>query len=246
MSVRNGLMLSAALFGACLFASAPRAAIATATKAINDSGLDGYWEIDDSSRRNQPRPEFTPAADATAKANAEAAAARVARGEVVGLGTYTCGYNGAPNFYTTSEPFALVLSKDEVVLIGERPGQTPRHFYTDGRSLPDLTKMPPSSSGYSVAHWEGKDLVVETRGLPTGGAPGGGLKGPGTIMRERFSVIEGGKRLKATFTMEDPALYTRPFTLEYLYDRSPPHTYAYGDFCDPNEDRAKLVKDPVQ
>jgi hypothetical protein len=211
------------------------------TKPFNSSGLDGFWEIDDSSRRSGARPELTPAGQAIAKQNAAAQAERLARRQVVGLGTYICGLNGAPNIYTTSEPFVLVVTKDEVVQIGERPSQTPRHFYTDGRDWPDFSKMPPSSSGYSIGHWEGNDLVVQTRGMPSGNTPGGALKSPAATMTERFSAVEGGKRLKLTFTIEDPTLLVKPFALTYTFDRDKPHTYAFGDFCDPNDDRGRTV-----
>jgi hypothetical protein len=207
------------------------------------SALNGYWNIDDASRRTTARPEYTPEGQAVAQRNAENQARRLAEGRVVNLGTYICGYNGAPFIYTTSEPWALVVTKDEVVQVAERPSMTPRHFYTDGRSWPDLSKMPPSSSGYSIGHWEGDDLVVETRGLPVGGTPSGGLKGPNTIMRERFHVLENGKTLKVAFTIEDPTLLAKPFTLEYTYNRAEPHTYAFGDFCDPHEDNGRTVSD---
>lgn len=214
--------------------------------AAPESALNGYWDIVDASRHTDARPEYTPAGAAIAKRNAEEQAARLARGAVVGLSTYICGYNGAPFIYTTSEPFALVATKDEVVQVAERPSMTPRHFYTDGRSWPDLSTMPASSSGYSIGHWEGGDLVVETRGLPPGGTPGGGLKGPNATLRERFHVAEDGKSMKLAITVEDPTLLAKPFTLEYSYDRSPPHTYAFGDFCDPNEDNGKTVTTPQE
>lgn len=238
----KGLALYAAVAVAAV--QLVQAAPARAATASGPAALNGYWEIDDSSRRGGETAEYTPAGAVIAKQNAEAQAARLARGAVVGLGTYICGYNGVPFIYSTSEPWVLTVTKDEVVQVAERPSMTPRHFYTDGRSWPDLTKLPPSSSGYSIGHWEGDVLVVETRGLPPGGTPGGGLKGPNTILRERFWVIDGGKRLKVAFTIEDPSLLAKPLTREFTYDRSPPHTYAFGDFCDPHEDNGKTVSNP--
>jgi hypothetical protein len=219
------------------------AAFAAPAAAPAASALNGYWEIDDASRRTAARPEYTAQGQAVAKRNAEVQAERLAQGRVVNLGTYICGYNGAPFIYTTSEPWALVVTKDEVVQVAERPSMTPRHFYMDGRRWPDLSKMPPSSSGYSIGHWEGGELVVETRGLPVGGTPSGGLKGPDTVMHERFRVVDGGKQLKVAFTIEDPTLLAKPFTLEYTYARSAPHTYAFGDFCDPHENNGRTVSD---
>jgi hypothetical protein len=38
-----------------------------------------------------------------------------------------------------------------------------RIIYLDGRSFPE--NIPPTNYGYSIGHWEGDTLVVETRGL---------------------------------------------------------------------------------
>ena len=43
--------------------------------------------------------------------------------------------------------------------------------------------------------------------------------------------------------IEDPTLLAKPFTLEYTYNRAEPHTYAFGDFCDPHEDNGRTVSD---
>ena len=211
--------------------------------------VEGYWNIDDEARRNNlagVRAELTPDGQAIAKRNADVAAARTARGEVVGLGTYICGVNGVPNQYTISEPWALVVTPGEVVQAVERYSIVPRHFYMDGRAWPDLSRMPPASNGYSLGRWEGKDLVVETRGMPAGGVAGGGLKAPTTVLTERFSVSPDGKRLTVSLSFVDPALYARPHSYRIEYDRADRHTYAYGEFCDPTEDPANLVSDPEQ
>src|SRR5690606_22313517 len=41
---------------------------------------------------------------------------------------------------------------------------TPRWVYMDGRALPE--GQPPSPMGFSVGHWEGNALVIETTNLP--------------------------------------------------------------------------------
>jgi hypothetical protein len=218
---------------------------------IGDPRLDGDWFIDEAFRRNMqrtnPRAELTPAGAEIAERNRNNAQQRLARGEFVNLQAATCGINGLPFMLdSTSEPWHLRLSKNLILQAGERYLLTPRYFYTDGRKLPDVSKMPRSSNGYSVAHWEGKTLVIETRGLPRGGTAAGGLKGPNTKLTERASVDETGDRLTWTFTFEDPELLVRPHTYSETYIRAPKGTYALYEQCDPNSNPSLLATSPTQ
>jgi hypothetical protein len=96
----------------------------------------------------------------------------------------------------------LILSED----------LTYRQIFLDGRSLP---KDPdPSFMGYSVGHWEGDTLVVETIGfkdqtwLDSSGLPDSeALRVTERVHRERFGhlVIEQ--------TIDDPEVFVRPFTI---------------------------------
>jgi hypothetical protein len=216
---------------------------------VGEPRLNGFWNIDDAARRQAlagVRAELTPAGQAIAKSNGELQAARIARGEVVGLGSFTCGLQGAPFFVGTSEPWLLVVTEEAAVQVNERRQISPRHFYLDGRSWPDISKMPPSSSGYSIAHWEGPVLVIETRGLPNGGTQGGGLKGPDSILTERVSLSPDGNRLTWAFSWANPVLLAKPYGYAIQYDRAPEHTYALTHECDPNENPGAVSSPPEQ
>ncbi len=226
----------------CLTGSAALAADAMPAKPL----INGYWEIDDSSRRGHPDAELTPAGQAIAKAAADAAAARGPRAPV-GLGTFTCDYQPFPFMMGTSEPWALVATKDEVVQTYERPGMRPRHFYTDGRTLEDSKDMPVGGNGYSVGHWEGEDFVVQTRGLSPGGWRGGAYKTPTAVYTERFHVEPGNELLSVTYTIEDPANLAKPYSFKFSYARNPiGSTYAFGEFCDPHEDNGRTTGEVAQ
>jgi len=242
----TGAVLAVALISG---AATPASAASLSPYQQVQSTIEGYWDVDDDARREavgRASATLTPAGQEIQRRNQAAQAERIARGEVVGFNNYICGVNGVPNIYTTSEPWALVVSRNVVVQAGERTSMPPRYFYTDGRAWADLATLPPSVNGYSIGRWEGKDLVVETRGMPPGGVAAGGLKGPDTVLTERFSVSPDGQRLTVTLTFVDPVLLANPHTYQVLYDRAPEHTYAFGAFCDPNEDPAALVEAPPQ
>lgn len=219
------------------------------TRSVPEPRLNGFWNIDADDRSDQlfkTHAELTPAGQEIARQNAERQRERTAHGEVVGLGAYTCGRSGVPGVLNTSEPWLLLVTPDEAQQLTERREIPPRHFYLDGRTWPDMKTLPQSVQGYSIAHWEGKTLVIETRGTPSGNLPKGGIKGPSTVTTERISVDAKGDRLTWTYSWNDPGLLAKPLVLSLHYDRAPPHTFAYTHPCDPNMDSARTVGDPAQ
>lgn len=212
-----------------------------ATQVVGDPRLNGFWFIDDDARRaatSAAKAELAPAGQAIAQRNAEQAA-RNPRGPVT-TQTYTCGPLPLPFVINTSEPWLLVVTKDEVAQYVERRQIPRRRFYTDGRPWPDFSKMPPVDSGYSLAHWEGKELVIQTVGIGSGGFTGGGLRGPNTTLTERVGLDAAGNRLTWTYTWEDPVLLAKPLTVSIQYDRGEAG-YAMTHDCDPNLDPARIL-----
>jgi len=86
-----------------------------------------------------------------------------------------------------------------------------RIIYLDGRQFPE--KIEPTNYGYSIGHWDGDTLVVETRGLnekfwlDTRGTPHTRqLK-----FTERFTRLNM-ETMEYQATIDDPGAYTRPWT----------------------------------
>ena len=66
----------------------------------------------------------------------------------------------------TGGPFAKeIIQQDGRVTILYEDMHEVRRIYTDGRDFPDDVGSLYASMGYSIGHWEGSTLVVETRGL---------------------------------------------------------------------------------
>jgi hypothetical protein len=88
-----------------------------------------------------------------------------------------------------------------------------RQIFMDGRPLPDNDPQP-WWYGYSVGHWEGDTLVVETIGLRDDGwldVNGSPITNKGKIT-ERFTRLNYGHML-VDITIDDPSAYTAPFTV---------------------------------
>ena len=84
-----------------------------------------------------------------------------------------------------------------------------RRIYMDGRQPPE--NQQPTSNGFSVGHWDGDELVIETTHLLPGWLDGSGLpmSGDGTRIVERWSFDERRVAMDRVMTIYDP-YYTQP------------------------------------
>ena len=111
---------------------------------------------------------------------------------------------------TGAEMMKIVQTPGLILILN--PDLTYRQIFLDGRALE--TAPNPAWMGYSVGHWEGDTLVVESSGfndrtwLDHDGHP----HTEGLRMTERYRRRNfGGLDVEVTFS--DPAAYTRPWTV---------------------------------
>ncbi|HXD73893.1 MAG TPA: hypothetical protein VN628_09160 [Vicinamibacterales bacterium] len=109
-------------------------------------------------------------------------------------------------------PFKVIQTPSVIAFLYELDNNY-RQIYTDGRTLPkDLN---PTWYGYSVGRWEGDTLVVDAAGfnertrLDVAGHP----HSEALHITERFRRRDFG-HLDVTITIDDPAMYTKPFTIK--------------------------------
>ena len=89
-------------------------------------------------------------------------------------------------------------------------GNAQRYIFLDGREFPD--SISPTFMGYSIGHWEGEVLVIETRGFKpmfynSNGAP----VSPEATLTERIWLTSDDS-LAREYSFHDPKYYTRPLT----------------------------------
>lgn len=110
------------------------------------------------------------------------------------------------------QPHKIIQLPELIVMIWEGNSGL-RQIFMDGRPLPDNDPQP-WYYGYSIGHWEGDTLIVETTGfrddvwLDVNGSP---LTTRGKIT-ERFTRPAYG-RMVVDVTIEDASAYTMPFTV---------------------------------
>jgi hypothetical protein len=145
---------------------------------------------------------------------------------------------GSVPFSSLIAPFKIVQTPGVVVMLLE-DNNPPRQIHTDKRTLP--ADPWPSWMGYSVGRWENDTLIVDTIGFNDRGW----LDAIGHPHGESLHIVERFRRrdfghMDIALTIDDPKMYTRPFTVMVPY-RLLPDTDVLESVCAENEkDRIHL------
>ena len=119
---------------------------------------------------------------------------------------------GLTQLHMHPQPRKIIQTPNLIVMLYEAQGGV-RQIFLDGRTLPP-DDVEPWWYGYSVGHWDGDDLVVETSGfrddvwLDVEGSP---LTNKGKMI-ERFRRPNFGT-MQIDVTVDDPKTYTKPWTI---------------------------------
>lgn len=122
-----------------------------------------------------------------------------------------CLPTGVPMIASFPTPWKIIQNPGLVVILYEN-SMTYRQIFTDGRVL--SKDVNPTWMGYSVGHWEGDTLVVETAGfndktwLDFSGHP----HTEALHVTERFHRRDSG-HLEVQYTFDDPKAYTKPWSV---------------------------------
>jgi hypothetical protein len=130
-----------------------------------------------------------------------------------------CFPHGIPRLMASPYPIEFVYAAGLIVIMHE-VAHNVRLIHMDGKPVPADT--PRSFLGYSVGHWEGNTLVIETdhyndRTQIDEEALSHGLKLKTTERITKFTNRYGGVELRNLITIEDPDHFTQPWTAERLY-----------------------------
>jgi hypothetical protein len=157
----------------------------------------------------------------------------------------SCLPSGIPNMFLPGNPLIILQTPKEVLMIKEG-GAEVRHVYL---GMPHSGALKPSWYGESVGHYEGDTLVVDTIGQNDRSFVDG-YRTPHTTQLhviERYRVVNGGKGLDVSFTVDDPGTFYKPWSARrprYLVTDRPLNEE--DTICSAgNDDRFNLGFDPV-
>ena len=161
---------------------------------------------------------------------------------------------GFLQFHQQPQP-RMIIQTEKLILIEYEANYGLRHIYLDGRELPPQGEPQPWWYGYSVGHWDGNDLVVETnnlRGADEDSPYDGWLDVNGSPYTREAKITERFRRptfghLQIDFTIEDPKAYTKPWTVR-IDQRLLPDQELIEFVCNENQqfgNRIKLNEEPA-
>jgi len=132
-----------------------------------------------------------------------------------------------PSAYNNN--YQILQTRNYVSILSEM-GTVARIVPLDGR--PHLPKGVTQWVGDSRGHWEGNTLVVDTTNFKSNGQNRFGVVYEG-LSDENFHVIERFTRTSADriiyrATVEDPAVYTKPWTIEVVMGKTSQPIFEYA------------------
>jgi hypothetical protein len=160
-------------------------------------------------------PVLTPRAAAAVKAFGDRG-----RAGIVELPSWSlCWPAGVPLVLNMAEPVQFLQTPDQVTILYTRDMQVRRIDI----NKPHPANVKPSWYGYSVGRYENGDtLVVETRGqnaralVDRFGTP----RSDKIRVTERYRLSPDKAKIRVDFTVEDPEMFTTPWSAWVEYERS--------------------------
>lgn len=147
--------------------------------------------------------------------------------------TLRCIPSTLPYLLMAVYEYKWIRYSDRIVIEKEQFNESTRVIYLDGRARPKDFK--PNPLGWSTGRFESDGtLVVETTGFnaaPWGNGAGIDSSAQKRIV-ERYQLVDGGLKLKLSYSQEDPAYFTRPVTAEGMFNKAPDSEFAQNPPCD--------------
>ena len=148
------------------------------------------------------------------------------------------GTLGFPMGDLLSEPIKISQASKLTIVLYES-GNYHRQIYTDGRALPKEFEFP-ANFGYSVGHWEGDTLVVETAGFndKTPLDWSWHIHSDALRITERLHRKDFGN-LEMALTIDDPKTFKQPFTIKIPHHLQP-NDDVFENFCENEKDAVHM------
>jgi hypothetical protein len=234
---------SAALVAALLTAPAALAQGSTASTApakgepaFDPHDLSGQWSggLGGGLHSIGKPPALLPEAQAKFEANT---AELKTTGVITVDPTFSCEPPGVPRIYDLGSSLVEVYqAKDrpDRIFIFYEVIHTWRTIWMNNRPMPDNGGVP-RALGYSLGHWEGNDLVVDTAGF----SDWGWVNRAGYPYSDALHVVERFHRadrdhMRLDLTLTDPKAYAQPWKFVIDFTLKPDWDFA-ETFCRPSE-----------
>jgi hypothetical protein len=144
-----------------------------------------------------------------------------------------CLPEGMPTLMAAVYPIEILQTPRQIVVLVEFLTQTRRIYLNE--KMPAVEDIFPAYNGYSVGHWQGDTLVVETIGIREDVKFMGIPRSAQMKVTERLRLTAPGL-LEDQITIDDPTVLAKPYKFTFGYKRNP--DYRIMEYiCDNNRNR---------
>lgn len=150
-------------------------------------------------------------------------------------GAYCVG-TGMPGSMLGSGGYPMeIIQRPEQINVTYEAHNEMRRIYLGDRVVENIEEVWPERNGYSMAHWEGDTLVVETGRLVEQVDQRYPHSAEAHVVeRYRLGTENGLRVITATLTMTDPVFLTEPFTTEKKWQEVPNGRLMNYECTEPN------------
>ena len=179
--------------------------------------ITGSWErARDASIPPQPQPPLKAQYLKEFQARQQAVREANAKGQPIAERVVACLPDGMPGMMGGPFPMEILQSKGQVTIIQEAYTQV-RRILLD-RPQKAIDDVEPGFYGYSVGHWDSGTLIADTIGVRTDVGYQNTPHSKDMHIKERLSLGANGI-LRDEITIEDPAIFEKPWTFTFGYRR---------------------------
>jgi hypothetical protein len=131
-----------------------------------------------------------------------------------------CRPQGFPRWYANPGAWDMILTPKVIFWVMGEQGNI-RRIYMDGRKFPTPDTAYPMDQGFSVGHWEGDTLVIETQDMMAGSYDQSGAPYSDKLhVMERIHMLPSGE-LQADITLDDPGVLAHTWRVTRYISRVP-------------------------
>lgn len=134
-------------------------------------------------------------------------------------GHHMCLPEGLPRAFATAYPIQVLSIPEQTTFFFEENRQVHQLRYIPQHHKDDF--WDPSYMGDTIAHWEGETLVADSRNfndeilLDASGIP----HSEKLRVMQKIRKLPGGNQLEVVATIEDPEVFSKPWSARFVYDR---------------------------
>jgi hypothetical protein len=155
--------------------------------------------------------------------------------------SFRCVSATPPWIFSGVGAYRIIRESDDTIIFRHEIMDAVRTIHLGMTEHP--SGVEPSYFGHSIGWFEGETLVVDTAHFAAAkwGIGSGVSSSEQKHLTERFTLLDGGRRLRLEYTMEDPIYLAEPVSMSQTFSLNPDYPWQDEYGCDPEASSRHLL-----